>query len=351
MPDRSAPLRLGLAGVGRFGQLHAAVLAQLPGVELAAVADPDPLALGSALERHGVSRGYGDALELIDDPDLDGVVLATPDEQHHQQALAVLRSGRALFLEKPLAASWAQARELQHTATSRGALLQVGLVLRYDLAHRQLWQQVRSGAFGDLVSIRCQRNCSRSSFAAIADRVHTVFRTLTHDIDLVLWLTGSRVVRVMASDYRQGDHLSPQGCFALLELANGCIAQLESSWYVPSQAPANVAGSSGASCIDAELAVVGTQRSAKLRWLDGPLQIWGGEQLQRPDSCLWPVLDGQVAGALREELADFSQVLRSGMPSAVADLDAAVEGLRIAEAIITSAASRRPVLLAADPQG
>jgi len=176
--------------------------------------------------------------------------------------------------------------------------------------------------------------------------VHTVFRTLTHDIDLVLWLSGSRVVRVMASDYRQGDHLSPQGCFAMLELANGCIAQLESSWYVPSLAPANVAGQHGASCIDAELAVVGTERSAKLRWLDGPLQIWGAEPVQRPDTCLWPVLDGQVAGALREQLADFSRSLRGGGPSAVADLDAAVEGLRIAEAIITSAASRQPVDLA-----
>jgi len=339
------PLRLGLAGAGRFGQLHAAVLSRLPGVQLLAVADPDPGALQRTQLAHAVERSYGDALELIADPDLDAVVVATPDEQHHHQALAALRRGRPLFLEKPLAATWAEARQLAGVAHAHHTWLQVGLVLRYDLSHRLLQQRIRAGAFGDLVSIRAQRNCSRSSFAAIADRIHTVFRTLTHDIDLVLWLSGSRVRRVMATDYRQGDQLSPQACFALLELANGCIAQLESSWYVPAQAPANIGGQRAASCIDAELAVVGTRQSAKLRWLDSPLQIWSSEGVQRPDTDLWPEVDGRVVGALAEQMADFARAVRTGMPSAIADFGAAVEGLRIAEAIIESAATGQPVCL------
>jgi hypothetical protein len=78
--DRS--LRVGLAGVGRFGQLHAGVLADLPGVELAALADPDPIGLARVADRHGVTARYRDALELIADDSLDAVVLATPDEQH-----------------------------------------------------------------------------------------------------------------------------------------------------------------------------------------------------------------------------------------------------------------------------
>jgi len=345
MVEPLRPLRLGLAGAGRFGQLHAAVLARLPGVQLLAVADPDPLALERTQLGHGVERGYGDALELIADPDLDAVVLATPDEQHHGQALAALRGGRPLFLEKPLAATWAEGRELAGAAQAHHTWFQVGLVLRYDLSHRLLQRRIRAGSFGDLVSIRAQRNCSQSGFAAIADRIHTVFRTLTHDIDLVLWLSGSPVRRVIATEYRQGDHLAPQGCFALLELANGCIAQLESSWYVPAQAPANLEGQRAASCIDAELAVVGTRQSAKLRWLDSPLQIWSPEGVLRPDTDLWPEVDGRVVGALREQMADFTRAVRSGEPSAIADPDAAVEGLRIAEAIIESAATGQPVCL------
>lgn len=332
----SRPLRVGLAGVGRFGALHASVLADLPGVELAALADPDPLRLARVADRHGVEARYGDALKLIADDSLDAVVLATPDEQHGPQARAALARGRHLFVEKPLAATWQEARELQALAAQAGVTLQAGLLLRYEPSHRWLQQQIAAGAFGDLVSIRARRNCSRSSFAAIADRIHTVQRTLIHDIDLLLWLTGSRVTSVMAMEVRQGDHLAPLGCFALLRLADGGVAQLESSWTVPAQAPANVISEHWQGCIDAELAVVGSQRTARLQGLQTPLQVWGDEGQQHPDMTLWPESDGRVFGALRDQLADFTACLRRGEASAVADLSSAVEALRIAEAIIAA---------------
>jgi len=133
-------LRVGLAGVGRFGQLHAGVLADLPGVELAALADPDPQRLARVAERHGVTKRFSDALEMIADDSLDAVVLATPDEQHGPQARAALAQGHHLFVEKPLAATWQDARELQRLAAEAGVTL-LGLAAldeqarpRYDTA-------------------------------------------------------------------------------------------------------------------------------------------------------------------------------------------------------------------------
>ena len=81
---------MGLAGVGRFGALHAAVLSRLAGVELVALADADPHQLAAVADRHGVSRRYDEALALIADDSLDTVVLATPDEQHAPQVRAAL---------------------------------------------------------------------------------------------------------------------------------------------------------------------------------------------------------------------------------------------------------------------
>jgi predicted dehydrogenase len=332
----AGPLRVGLAGVGQFGQLHASVLADLPGVELCALADPDPVRLARVADHHGVATRYSDALELIADDNLAAVILATPDQQHGPQARAALGRGRHLFVEKPLAASWHDARELQQLAAQAGVTLQTGLILRYEPSHRWLRQRVVDGAFGDLVSIRARRNCSRSSFAAIADHIHTVHRTLIHDIDLLLWFSGSRVTSVMAMEVRQGDHLAPQGCFALLRLADGAVAQLESSWTVPAQAPANVLTDHWQGCIDAELAVVGTQRTARIQGLQTPLQVWSDHAQQHPDMTLWPEADGRVFGALRDQLADFTGCLRRGVASTVANLDDAVEALRIAEAIITA---------------
>ena len=335
-PDPHRPLRVGLAGLGRFGALHAAVLSALPEVQLAAIADPDLTLLDQIGDRYGVDRRHRDAQELIHDPDLDALVLVTPDEQHLDQALAAVRTGRPVFLEKPLAPSWVEAQQLQQVAQEHGSLLQVGLILRYDLPHALLQRQIAAGAFGELISIRTQRNCAADSFAAIAGRVHTVFRTLTHDIDLLLWLTGSPVTTVMALERRLGDQLSPEGCFALIGLANGCVAQLETSWFVPAQAPANVVSDHWQSCIDAELAVVGSRQTARVRWLEVPLQIWGPQRQLSPDTSLWPQLDGRVLGALKEELADFVASARLGHPSRIASLPQAVEGLRIAEAILHS---------------
>lgn len=342
----SEPLRVGLAGVGRFGQLHASVLSRMPGAELTALADPDPRQLEQVADRYGVAKRFHEALTLIEDDSLDAVVLATPDEQHSEQVHAALLRRRPVFVEKPLARGWREALELQTLADQTGTLLQVGMVLRYELAHRRLRQQVVDGAFGDLVSIRCQRNCSRRSFAAIADQVHTVFRTLIHDIDLLLWFSNSSVVSVTALEFRQGDHLAPQGCFALLGLANGCIAQLESSWTVPDQAPANVITPHWNSTIDAELAVVGTAQTARLRGLDSGLQVWSDRNVQSPDLTLWPQIDGHVHGALQEQLRDFLDTVRSGRPSSVASLADAVQGLKIAEAMIESARQRTTLTMA-----
>jgi predicted dehydrogenase len=309
------------------------------------MADPDTDQLARVAERTGVQRLFDSAEVLIEDDSLDAVILATPDEQHSVQARMAMRRGRHLFVEKPLAATCQEAQQLQALAHDCGALLQVGMILRYEASHRWLRHQIQAGEFGDLVSIRAQRNCSRRSFAAIADHVHTVHRTLIHDIDLLLWFSGSQASRVMAMERRFGSHLSPEGCFALIQFACGCVGIAETSWFVPAQAPANVITDTWQGTIDAELAVVGTRRTAQLRLLDGPLQIWGEQRQHCPDGLLWPQRRGRVLGALQDELRDFVTTARSGIPSATASLRDAIEGLRIAEAIVESARSGQAVAL------
>lgn len=343
--DSSAPLRVGLVGVGRFGQLHAAVLAALPEVHLAAIADACADRRNQVGDRHAVAARYASAEELFADPDLDAFVIVTPDEQHASQGLQAVATGKAVFIEKPLAASWQEAEQLRRAAAASGSLLQTGLILRYELQHALLQEEVAQGSFGELVSLRVKRNCSAAWFAGVADRAHTVFETLIHDIDLLLWFSGSQASRVMAMERRFGSHLSPEGCFALIQFASGCVGIAETSWFVPAQAPANVLTETWQGTIDAELALVGTRRTAQLRLLDGPLQIWGEQRQHCPDGLLWPQRQGRVLGALQEELRDFVTAARSGIPSATASLRDAIEGLRIAEAIVESARSGQAVAL------
>jgi len=345
------PIRIGLAGLGNFGRQHAAVLADLEGVELVALCDPDPEALGAQLQGLGlVGRRYERFEALIADPDLDAVVIATPEPLHHQHALAALATGRPVFLEKPMATTSAEAQELQQAAEAAGVLLQIGLVLRYEASHSLLRQEIASGRFGDLVSIRVKRNCSRPWAALHLNRVPTVYETLIHDLDLMLWLSGSRPEQVMAMQRSPGSYAHSEAMTALIQLRCGTLGLAESSWFVPSQAPANVTAGPWHGTIDAELEVVGTLRTARLRLLDTPLQIWSDQACEAVDTGLWPLLHGSIRGALRDQLADFTACVREGHPSQVASLDDAVEGLRLAEAIMTAASSGQPVHLPLEPR-
>src|SRR5687767_11564117 len=95
----SERVRVGLAGLGRFGKLHAAVLGEMAGVELAAVCDPQPDEVAAMVARYDVAQGFADVETMLDSAELDAVFLVTPEPVHAEQALAALSRGIATFTE------------------------------------------------------------------------------------------------------------------------------------------------------------------------------------------------------------------------------------------------------------
>jgi predicted dehydrogenase len=336
---RSKQIRIGLAGLGKFGCNHAEILAHCPEAELAAVCDTDTTALEKQLERHPQSRGYQSFNDLIADPQLDAIVIATPEHLHHEHALAAIRAGHSVFLEKPMASSLQDAEELRQASQAASVILQIGFVLRYEASHVKLKQEIDTGSFGEIISIRAKRNCSRQWARFHLDYGHTIYETLIHDLDLMLWLTNSQPERVMAMERKPKTYQYSEALSALIHFKNGSLGVVESSWFVPEGSPLNVTTETWQGTIDAELEVVGSQRTAKLRLLDAPLQIWSEQASQSIDVGLWPLLHGSIGGALRDELYDFVRCVREQRTSTIANLDDAVEGLRMAEAIQSAAAS------------
>ena len=86
-------MRVGLVGLGRFGKLHAAVLGEMAGVELAAVCDPEPDEVTALVARYEGARGFTDFEEMLNNADLDAVFLVSPEPFHAEQALAALSRG------------------------------------------------------------------------------------------------------------------------------------------------------------------------------------------------------------------------------------------------------------------
>jgi predicted dehydrogenase len=340
-------LRAGLAGLGRFGKLHAAVLSRLPGVELTAVCDPRADEVQAVTSRTGAA-GFSDFEEMLEGLQLDAVFIVSTEPLHATQAMAAIARGVPVFVEKPLAMTAVGGEQVMLAANAAGLPLQVGLVLRFETQHALLKAAISRGELGKIVSMRVKRNVSKAWFPDYGDRAHPIHETAIHDIDLLLWFGQSPVTTVRALQRNFAGMRYPEACWAMLEFANGSVALLETSWFVPAGAPANVVTPTWRGTIDAEVEVVGDEGIGRIRLLDGPLSFWSDGFTDMPESGLWPELGGSIGGALREELSHFLDRVRAGSPETIASVNDAVTGLRVAEAIVKSAASESVVRLGGD---
>lgn len=340
-------VRAGLIGLGRFGRLHASILDSLAQVELAAVCDLVPDRVAAVADQYGVADAYTLPEELLGNPDLDCVFIATDEEHHARLALNAVEAGKHVFVEKPLAKSYADGKRVVDAAAAADIYLQIGYILRFEARHVLLKEQIERGAFGDLATIRCKRNPSKAWFLAYGHKRHPVFRTSTHDIDLCIWYTQSECQRVYAAHRSMLGLENPDTCVALLQFANGALGIIETSWLVPDGAPATVGQNWGqVGAIDASLDIVGTEQTAHLAFAGPTFSLWTPQMTRYPELTAWPPLHGETAGALRAEVAHFVDCVVQGRPSAIASAQDAVAGLRIAEAIVASANAKQEVRLA-----
>jgi predicted dehydrogenase len=144
-----APLRVGIAGTGFVGGVHARS-ARLAGGELAGVAASSPESARAAASALGAAKAFDSAEELVRDRDIDVVHICTPNHLHLALTLAALDAGKHVICEKPLALDAAGAHELADAAADTGRLTAVPFVYRYHPLAREARERVSSGAAGAL---------------------------------------------------------------------------------------------------------------------------------------------------------------------------------------------------------
>src|ERR1700687_4903799 len=184
----AAPLRLGVVGVGVMGYNHARVLAEMPGVKLVGVADPDDK------QADFVRRTLGcvtvpDVLELLA-LGVDALSIAAPSHPHRSTALTAVGRGGHVLVEKPIASSVEEGREIIAAARRAGVALMVGHVERFNPAVQAIKEAIREE---DILSIAIT---SAGPFPPRMSNVGVVIDLAVHDIDLISWFTGSEIVDV-----------------------------------------------------------------------------------------------------------------------------------------------------------
>lgn len=294
--------RVVLVGAGRFGALHGRVW-QEAGAELVGVCDLDPDRLLEVADRLGVGERGTDAAAMIARSRPDVVVVASDERSHAELALVALEAGAHVFVEKPLATSAAEAWEIHRAAAAAGREVVAGQISRFTTPFRRLSESVRAGRAGRVCALRLRRDFSRDWYASFGDRIHPVWESCIHDVDLAVALARDRVRRVTAVQSAAAGTAAPSVVSAQLEFRDGVIATIESAWLVPPAAPATVGGAlelEGSIISEAE--VLGLDGVLRHRLPGDGLVEWTAGGAAAPDLSLWPEVDGRVAGALRREV-------------------------------------------------
>ncbi|MGJ3232203.1 MAG: Gfo/Idh/MocA family protein [Oceanicaulis sp.] len=221
MNEQTQTLRAGVVGAGVFGGYHASKHAGFPDVDFLGVFDPVHDHAEALCAKHG-GAPYESLQALIEACDV--VTVASPAVFHHDAARRALNAGKAVLVEKPLAATLEEARELVQLSDLNGAVLRVG--------HQERFVFAAMGLFGDLPRIQALDARRLGVPSARNLDVSVTLDLMIHDIDLALALAGAGPDRVEAEMYEHraelADHIK-----AVLHFPGGVTATLEASRVAP----------------------------------------------------------------------------------------------------------------------
>src|SRR6476659_3826801 len=221
------PLRVGVVGVGVMGSNHARVFAGLPGTELVGVADPD------RKQAEFVARTLGCAavadVDALLDRGVDAITIAAPTHLHLELALACVAAGVHVLVEKPIASSVNEGREIISAARRAGVTLMVGHVERFNPAVEAIKEAIRGE---DILSIAITRV---GPFPPRMSNVGVVIDLAVHDIDLIRWFTDSEIVEIQP---QLSSAVAEREDIALLQCrtASGVLAHINTNWLTPFKA-------------------------------------------------------------------------------------------------------------------
>ncbi len=296
-------VRWGVIGLGWFGEIHADTLAQMPGIELAGLCTRRPERLQELGDQYDVTGRYADYQELLADPSIDAVSITTHLHDHRDIAVAALRAGKHVFLEKPMAPTVEDCNQIIQAAQESDGLFMVGHIFRFDPRVALAKQSIDEGRLGLIISMHARRNLSKAVGEANLDKVSALMGDAIHDADLMLWFTGAAPVSVYAQEVHPGTRKYPDAAWAMIRFDSGAVGVVESIWHLPVSTPY---------AIDARMEIIGTEGALYVNCGQAGLEIHAADGLSFPDTMYWPSVFGERFGILRSELRYFTDCIVQG---------------------------------------
>ena len=301
--NKKRTVRWGAIGLGWFGEIHVETLAAMPGIELAAVCTRRPQRLAEVADRFHVPKRYTDYRDLLADPSIDVVGITTHVNDHRDIAIEALRSGKHVFLEKPMAPTVADCDRILEASKKAEGFFMVGHICRFDPRVVLAKQAIDEGKIGKIISMHARRNLSKTIGQQVLDTLSALMGDGIHDGDLMLWLSRAKPVSMYAQEIHPGTNKYPDGGWAMARLDSGAVAVIETIWHLPETTPYQ---------IDARMEIIGTEGALYINCGEAGLEIHDAAGGHRPDTLYWPSLLGQRFGILRSELRYFADCVVEG---------------------------------------
>jgi predicted dehydrogenase len=222
-------IRVAVVGVGAMGKHHARVLYDLPEVELVAVVDEDLERAQEVGGRSGAAT-YADYRKMVEMERPDAVTVATPTSTHYTVVKELLQAGVHVLVEKPIAATIEEARDLVLTGEKAGTVFMVGHIERFNPAIMELKQRLDSNQLGQIFQLHARR---LGPYPRRIQDVGVIMDLAPHDLDIMRHLSGSEVERVHAETKRILHDSEDDLLAGLVRFENGCLGVLEINWLTP----------------------------------------------------------------------------------------------------------------------
>ena len=333
---------IGIVGGGKAGRNFALAIQACSDAQVLTLCTGHEDSAEEAARSCGVPRWTADYPTLLDDPDIQAVIVASPDEFHCEHTVLAVGAKKHVLCEKPMCRSLEEADQMIREARENGVILMVGFTERYSHPCSEAKKRIDAGEIGIprmILARRCHpRSVVRGREWLNDDETGGVLHYAgTHNIDLICWLMGSAPERV----YAEMGQLILEGqsftdCAVMtFKFPNGSVASLYETFAYPGAYPHGV---------DRSIEILGDSGVFHVDFMSQPLKAFTASGYQVIDSITWPAGERGIQGALLSEVEHFVQCVKEGQDPLTGGEDGRL-AIRIAIAAREAANTGKPITI------